>query len=132
MFKDGFWKLVFHSHLIRRLCEYPDGLLVALVQPELDLLDVVGHVLVLEGLEVDGPLVRVPVRVPLLAEVLAVVAVDDGLDNGLALGAGAAGGGAGTGGSAGGCEGHSFSSFIMSPSTFRTGRQIPSVTGSIG
>jgi hypothetical protein len=42
------------------------------VQLELDLSHIVRHVLVVEGLHVDGPLVRVPVALTLLAKMPAL------------------------------------------------------------
>ena len=52
---------------------------VALVQLELHLADVRAHVLVVEGLDVDRPLVGVAVALALLPKVATDAAVDDGL-----------------------------------------------------
>ena len=51
------------------------------MQFELDLLDVVGHVFVLEWFDVDRPLVRVSVALPLLPEMFGHISVDDRLDH---------------------------------------------------
>jgi hypothetical protein len=60
----------------------PDGIVVSLVQLELDLFDVIGHVLVVEGLDIDSPLVSVILVICLLQQALGDAAEHDGLDNG--------------------------------------------------
>lgn len=65
------------ADLVRGLHHDPVLVGVALVQLEVDLLHVRRHVLVVVGLHVDGPLVRVPVLLALLPEVPRHVPVND-------------------------------------------------------
>ena len=69
------------DHFVRWLGQGPVGIVVAVVELEVDLLDIGGHVLILVWLDIDCPLMGVAVLLSLLSKVFTHISINYWLDH---------------------------------------------------